>query len=115
MSERSKSENVEKDPEEVVGDAILSTENKDAVDPIMGSKWAQGGKSFLKNEMQGVGRTVRRGGNVGSLGSALAFRTCRSVIEFAVKAVKKRGKLSFNEGYEIGKDIFDFDNLQDKK
>lgn len=98
----------EKNPEKVVSDAISAIENKDAADSVISSQWMDNAKSFTKTSGKVAGISL-------GLGLLLTGKILYGVLKLAKKAVEKKGKIGFGEGYEIGNDIFSFESKKEKK
>ena len=98
----------EKNPEQVVSDAVSVVENKDAVDPVISSTWINKAKNYTKTSAEIIGISL-------AAGLFIAGKTLLGILKFAKKAVEKGGNIGFKEGYEIGKDVFSFETKKEKK
>jgi len=112
----------EKNPEQrVIDSAITKLEDKDAKDPIISSSWTESIKSFWKDESS-VAISPDRAKTIGKIaGDAdrialfLSYSVLCAVYKFTKKAIQKKGQISYGEGYEIGQEIFSFDDKKEKK
>ena len=112
----------EKNPDQVVDNAVKELENDDAEDPVISSAWAELIKKFWKDEEGGIktksllkaGKTtgIVAGVSAGA-GLFLSYKVLRGAYEFAKKSIQ--GKIGFSEGYEIGQEMFSLDDKKDKK
>ncbi|KKQ21776.1 MAG: hypothetical protein A3G45_00200 [Candidatus Staskawiczbacteria bacterium RIFCSPLOWO2_12_FULL_37_15] len=118
----------EKNPEQVVSNAVKAVENKDAADSVISSSWVGSVKNFWKDEEGGIsiesakkigkkiGKTagITAGVSVG-IGFFLSYKVLRGVYEFTKKAIQKKGDVGFSEGYKIGEEMLSFGDKKEKK
>ena len=107
--ERPRAENLEEErnPERAVNDTITAVENRDAADPVIQSEWLQKGKQYIKTA---GGRTL----DFSRFGMFTAAKAVWGLVRFTKKAIEKKGKVTFGEGYEIGEWIVDTENKKNK-
>ena len=113
MPERSKSEEivVEKEPGQVLENAVSAVEKKDAADPVISSEWMQEYKKELKESGKIAASLL-------SVGLIISAKIVWGILKFAVEAVKKKGEIGFGEGYKIGtetlENALDFEKKKEK-
>jgi hypothetical protein len=105
-----KNREAEESPEDVSKKAVSAIENKDAADPVISSEWATRAKKY------GKGTAITIGAAIG-LSLFIVYRVTKSTYQFAKTAIEKRGKMTFADGYKIGKEMFPFfsSDKKDKK
>ena len=102
-----------------IGDIAASTlESRDAEDSVIRCKWAEKAKEYFTLEKawggaKAGGRFIRDGG---FLATSLYFKVTKfGLLKFIVLLIKKKGKVSFDEGAEIGRGMFSFDEKKEGK
>lgn len=97
----------EQTPEASVDAAVAPLENRDAADPVISSGWMNKAKEFFETR---TGKAIKYTGvGVGLVGVALPiYELVRlgAIFKFAKKFIEKKGKMTFSEGYEIGRGMF---------
>jgi hypothetical protein len=111
----------EKSPEILVADAVSAIENREALDSVSGSRWAETAKEFFgPAENWGSAKNISKGAGTGLFWSALiglgiTYKVLEGAFKFAKKAIEKKGKIGFKDGYEIGKEMFSFGDKKENK
>ncbi len=88
-------------------EVVASAEIQEAVDPDAG-KIAKIKKFFEKPGVQFTTDVIRVGG-------LTITKIVWGLLKFGKKMVEKKGKISFKEGFDIGKEMLSFDAKGDKK
>ena len=109
--ERPRSPEVENNPEQTAeqsaGAATEVLENRDATDPVISSSWMSKAKEFFETR---TGKVIKyTGAGVGLVGVAFPIYELvklGAILKFAKKFIEKKGKMTFAEGYEIGRGMF---------
>ncbi|MEK7658326.1 MAG: hypothetical protein AAB352_00490 [Patescibacteria group bacterium] len=107
----------EKNPEQIVKNALSAVENKDASDTVLGSYWSKQAKEFfsVSENWKDLKTTAAVAGiSIGAL-LFICGKVALGVLKFAKKAIEKKGNVGFKEGWEIGGEIFSFDGKKEKK
>ena len=121
MAEQSRGENIEAEPgpDVVVDNAVSAAENRDATESAPeavanAKKWLT-----LKGEGPRVKGALKDeavlGWDASRFGITLALKQVWGILKFAKTVIEKKGKITFKEGYELGKEPFSFDSKKEKK
>jgi len=95
-------------PEAVAEEAISAIELKDNSEPK--PEWSDKVKEWLKpKDFKADTKTA------GWLALGITKNLLRGVYEFASVAIKKKGNIGFEDGYKIGKHLFDFGKAEKPK
>jgi len=106
----------EKTPEMAVSKAVSAVESKDAADPVSNSAFVRGTKAFLSpSENWKDAKSVAKTGFFGTIiGLGAGYKILKGLYDFAKKAVDKKGNISFSEGFQMGHDLFSFEDKKNK-
>jgi hypothetical protein len=108
-SEQGGSPELKRDAERATLAGILAVESRAAADPVASSEWGKKAGKFFKS----AGGLAVAGARVGLV--YVPFKIALSLLKFAGKAILKRGKVGFAEGYKLGREAFSYDPKNDKK
>jgi hypothetical protein len=108
-SEQGGSPELERNAERAILEGMLAVESRAAVDPVASSEWGKEAGKFFKSA---VGLAYA-GARVGLI--YIPYKIALSLLKFAGKAILKRGKVGFGEGYKLGREAFSYDPKNDKK
>ncbi|MCX6720865.1 MAG: hypothetical protein NTW11_03605 [Candidatus Staskawiczbacteria bacterium] len=96
----------EEKPKQILDAAFTAVENKNDPEP---TGWKDKAKNFFQKE------SVRDFVDIGILGAAVYVKATKfGILKFLWQALKKEGKITFSEGYNIGNDMFSFDGKEKK-
>jgi len=131
MPEQLRNENLEAEgtPEEqaqkIIEDVLGTAEIQEAVDSIASPEAVQKSRNFISEKAKNFLSVkenwndtkkysgVAAGGLLG--GVLIVAKIAKGIFDFAKRTIKKKGNITFKEGYEIGKSILDPNAKKDKK
>jgi hypothetical protein len=95
-------------PEALAKEAVDAIELRDKSEPEL--EWSDKVKEWLKpKNFKADSKTA------GWLALGITKNLLRGVYEFASVAIKKKGNIGFEDGYKIGKHLFDFGKSEKAK